>query len=241
MAILFDLDGTLLDHEHAAAAAIATWAAAMDAPAPPAGRTLASWWRELEDLWFERFERAETTHQGQRVGRTRDFLNRPDLSADEALRYYDGYLSAYRDNWLAYPDAADALRRALATGDSVGVLTNGAREMQAAKLATTGLDLPGVTLLPTVEWGLTKPDPRAYQRGLAELGVTREPEAATPAVMIGDNFANDVAAARAAGLAAVLVTRGHAPVPDGEPAITSLDQLQFSPGAARITDAPAQA
>lgn len=197
--VLFDLDGTLLNHDAAAAAAVHQWASECGLPENPSYPLL---WKKLETKWFSAYERGETTHLGQRAGRAREFLGRPSLSEAEALRLYDAYLSAYADNWIAFPDALPALQGALNSGRTVGILTNGARDMQAAKLEATGLNLPGVTLLPTVELGAPKPDPKAYDAALHIMG-----SSPSQTLMIGDNVPNDVLAARACGLSAIYLNR----------------------------------
>ncbi len=228
--VLFDIDGTLLNHDAAAAAAVHQWAVECGLPDSP---TYPALWKELETTWFSAYERGETTHLGQRAGRARDFLGRPSLSETEALALYDGYLSAYADNWVAFPDARPALEAALDSGRTVGILTNGARQMQGAKLKVTGLNLPGVTLLPTVELGAPKPDPKAYDAALHIMG-----SSPSQTLMIGDNFPNDVVAARACGLSAIYLNRNGdsadflttdtADVPADPATIRSLSELIWS-------------
>ena len=89
-------------------------------------------------------------------------------------------------------------------------------------LADTGLAplLDGVVT--SAEVGSAKPDGAIFARGLARAGV-----GAGEAVHVGDSVEHDVAGARAAGIAAVLVARDVDPpaVPDGVPAIPSLRPL----------------
>lgn len=210
-AILFDLDDTLVDHKGAMRAGLDEWCIELGLPTGQYER-----FAQLERTWFAAFERGEISHIEQRVGRCREFLGK-DLSEAEALSAYDGYLAGYRRNWRAFSDAKPALQRALDAGWRVGVLTNGARDMQWAKLHTTGLDLDGIVLIPTVEIGAPKPQPAAYSAGCAALD-------ATPAqtLMVGDSPTNDVDGARAAGLTALLLDR------TGRGDIASLDELDFS-------------
>lgn len=237
-AILFDLDGTLLDHDAAAAAACVAWARENDLDGTD--EQVISRWSVLERRWFAAYERGETDHLGQRVERARGFLGRPGLTRDEALGLYARYLELYQENWTAFPDAHSCLVRALNSGRPVGVLTNGRSEMQAAKLEATGLALPGLVLLATVDAGVPKPDPRAFTGALERLG-------AEEGVMIGDNPVTDVRAAVDAGLSAVLLDRscagagrdrarrtgraaetGHDDLPAEAFVIGGLDELNFT-------------
>ena len=140
-ALLFDLDDTLLDHTGAARDAVDQWCRELGLPEGQHARFAA-----IERTWFSAYERGEVTHQGQRAARCREFLGR-EMSDAEALATYDGYLSAYREQWRAFADALPTLTWALESGFQVGVLTNGEREMQQAKLEATGLALADVLLL----------------------------------------------------------------------------------------------
>lgn len=211
MAVLYDLDGTLVDHEHAARAGVDAWCRSLGMPEGQWDR-----WSEIEGRWFTRFENGEVSHLGQRIGRCREFLGRPELDETEALDLYEFYLAVYRENWRAFPDAGPSLDTALAAGLKVGILTNGARVMQQAKMESTGLWRAGMIMCATVEIGAPKPQPEAYLGALQQLGATPE-----ETVMIGDSWANDVEGARKVGMTAIHLARTG--VPAGS--ISSLDEI----------------
>lgn len=213
--ILFDLDGTLVDHASAARAGAISFGRAHGVPG--SDDHLAARWKEIEDRWFAAFERGELTHIGQRVERAREFLGE-DLAEEEALGLYDEYLAAYRGAWRAFADAPGVLDRALAAGRRVGVFTNGSPEMQGAKLERTGLRRDAVRLLATTELGAPKPQPESYRLALAAMGVAR----AGDCLMVGDNRRNDVEKPREAGMCAVYLDRTG-----GEGDIASLAELEF--------------
>jgi putative hydrolase of the HAD superfamily len=68
-----------------------------------------------------------------------------------------------------------------------------------------------------------KPDPAIFARALALAGEPVTPDAA---VHVGDSAEHDVAGARAAGIAPVLVIRDGAPAPPGVPVIGDLTALK---------------
>ncbi|ANE05074.1 HAD family hydrolase [Corynebacterium crudilactis] len=208
-AILFDLDGTLVDHTSAAHAALKAWSPTLGIE-PDFER-----WIELDKWGFARFERGETTHLGQRRDRIRAYLK--DLALDDATcdGIYTGYLTAYEENWTAYPDALGVLQRAVATGDPVGILTNGAAPMQQDKLDRTGLNLPELVMLAASTLDSAKPRPEMYARALAHVG-------AASATIIGDDWVNDVQAPRELGWTAFYIDRSGA---DPRADISSLDEL----------------
>ncbi|MCK7678513.1 HAD family hydrolase [Corynebacterium meridianum] len=212
-AIIFDLDGTLIDHTGAARTAARTWARELGFRGDHTDR-----WFEIERRWFDAYERGAVSHLEQRRGRTREFTGEHTLTDPECDELFGRFLSLYREAWTAFPDAEPALRRALGTGVRVGVLTNSVAEVQAEKLRRTGLDFPGVRLLASGDLGVAKPRPECYRKALELLGV-----APGEAVMIGDSFANDVAGPRRAGMAAVWLNRDGLPAVDGENGLSSLD------------------
>lgn len=222
--VLFDLDGTLVDHDAAARAGAVHLAAELGLPSPQE-----QWrrWAEIERRWFLEFERGNVTHIGQRIKRCREFLGDDQLNDAAALQIYDVYVEAYRAAWRTYPDAGDALRRAAASGREVGIFTNGATEMQARKLSATGLHFDGLRLLAATDLGAAKPDPRAYAAAEARLGAAGPGSVA----LIGDDWHNDVAGARAAGWRAVYLVRegveAHPVMPRAETPVASLDQIVF--------------
>ncbi|GAB3706347.1 HAD family hydrolase [Corynebacterium nasicanis] len=212
-AVFYDLDGTLVDHDHAARLGVNAWSAALGIEGDQWDR-----WAVLEKKWFSAFERGEVSHLGQRVERCREFIGRPELADAAALDMYEDYLAVYRANWRAFPDALPSLHAALERGLRVGILTNGAEVMQRAKLERTGLWLEGMVMCATVELGAPKPQPESYRAALDTLGVR-----ADRSVMIGDSWANDVEGARRAGMHAVYLDRTGR---DGA-SVSSLDELRW--------------
>ena len=214
--VLYDLDGTLVDHEHAARAGVESWSRRLGLPAGQWER-----WLHIERRWFTAFENGEVSHLGQRVERCREFIGRPGLEDEEALAMYEDYLAVYRSNWLAFPDALPSLQAALGRGLTVGILTNGAEDMQRAKLERTGLWLDGMIMCATVELGAPKPQPGSYRAALEKVGAAPE-----QTVMIGDSWENDVAGARRAGLHAVYLDRNGAGA--GRASISSLAEIDWT-------------
>ncbi|MBI9001173.1 HAD family hydrolase [Corynebacterium sp. CCM 9185] len=211
-AIIFDLDGTLIDHTGAARVAARTWARELGFHGDHTSR-----WFEIERRWFAAYERGTVSHLEQRRGRTREFTGEHTLTDSACDELFGRFLSLYREAWTAFPDAEPALRRALGSGARVAILTNSVAEVQSAKLQRTGLDLPGVRLLASGDLGVAKPRPECYRKALELLDVTPG-----ETVMIGDSFANDVAGPRRVGMTAVWLNRDGLAAIDGENGLSSL-------------------
>jgi putative hydrolase of the HAD superfamily len=197
-AIIFDLDDTLFDHTTSATNAIHSWV-------PELGGTssdeLVAQWFVIEKHRFDAWLNGDTTHQGQRRERLRDFLpliDHPVPDADAELdEIFAGFLTHYRNNWIAFADARPALDVARSNGWRIGVLTNGSSVQQNAKLETIGLAALVDVVRTSEILGVSKPDPAAYLKTCQALGA--EP---ADTMMIGDNLELDVLAARQAGLTA---------------------------------------
>jgi len=197
-AVIFDLDDTLFDHTTSATTAIRTWVPTLGAAFSD---DLITRWFEIERVQYDRWLTGQTSYQGQRRGRLREFL--PMLSVpvpradDELDELFTGYLDSCRASWSAFDDARPALKVARSNGWRIGVLTNGSTVQQNNKLAAIGLAELVDVVCTTETLGCSKPMPEAYLLTCEALGV--EP---ADALMIGDNLELDVLGARAAGLTA---------------------------------------
>ncbi len=118
-----------------------------------------------------------------------------------------------------YPEVPGTLAALRASGQRLVVVSNWDISLHDV-LEQTGLRklLDGVVT--SAEVGVSKPDPAIFAHGLELAGVT-----AQEALHVGDELELDVAGARAAGVAAVLVVRDGAPAPPGVTAIASLAGL----------------
>jgi putative hydrolase of the HAD superfamily len=127
----------------------------------------------------------------------------------DALRFY------------AYPDSAPALAALRDAGVRTVVVSNWDASLHE-RLEETGLAGLVDGALASAEIGAAKPERAIFAAALELAGVPPE-----EAWHVGDTVEADVAGARAAGLAAVLIARGGAPAepPAGVPVITSLAEL----------------
>ena len=201
-AVLFDLDGTLVDARGA-------WDAALD-EALALGRAR---YPALESLGDGRSVQRqvlrpllEQAHREAGSGEwSREFvawafdqllarhaLADPELA--EAMRSH--YEEAWPRHLRLYPEVP-ALLEQLAGCYRLGLVSNGLEEEQSLKIAPLGLDRYLETVAISGALGLRKPDPGIFEYALAGLGIT-----AAEAVHVGDDFSADIAGARAAGLAA---------------------------------------
>jgi putative hydrolase of the HAD superfamily len=120
-----------------------------------------------------------------------------------------------------YPEVTETLRALRAAGLRLVVVSNWDVSLHEA-LAQTGLIQLLDGAISSAEVGVAKPARAIFERALVLAGGI-SPAAA---VQVGDDVAADVAGARAAGIAPVLVVRNGAARPDG---VTTLGDLQALP------------
>ena len=127
-----------------------------------------------------------------------------EVGRDEVTR-------AIAPHWANPPDALHddvrpCLEALVAAGYRLGVIANQPSEIRRA-MVRDGLTAYFEFLGVSDDLGMEKPDPRIFAHALEEIGA--EPSAC---VMVGDRLDYDVRPAKAAGMRAVWVLRGEAPV-----------------------------
>lgn len=196
--VLLDLDGTLVDHESAAAAGLRSWLPTLgiEATDDALGR-----WSALQEPHLAAWRAGSISYAEQRRRRLRDFLG-ADLPNDELDAIFGTYLPHYEAAWQAYEDVAEALALIAAAGLVTAVLTNGTIVQQNRKLARTGLAGRVGPVFTVEDVNAAKPNADAFLRSCELWGL--EPG---EVLSIGDNYDLDVLGARAAGLRAAHLDR----------------------------------
>jgi len=208
--ILFDLDGTLFDHDTAEQAAARRLYETLTVPPMPLDAFLAEWTVALE-RHFARYLAGEVSFQGQRRDRIREMID-GSLSAGEADRIFTQYLAWYESSWSLYPDVLPCLDDI--ADYRLGLISNGQGDQQRRKLVKTGITDRFECILISEECGCAKPDPAIFARACSILG-----EGPADSVYIGDRYDLDAQAARAAGMRGVWLDRKKAATPDHTPPI----------------------
>lgn len=94
------------------------------------------------------------------------------------------------------PGAEEVLRKLRAAGVRIGLLTNGAPDLQREKIESSGLGMFFDAAVVSGEIGTGKPEPEIFHHLLEKLGV-----AADESLMVGNSLARDIVGAKRAGLA----------------------------------------
>jgi putative hydrolase of the HAD superfamily len=202
-AILFDLDDTLIrayaQPEEAWRRLLHYFSAhleAHDAPAVEAVRVAImeesrAFWSDQAAAAKWRLNIPEARRLAVRAGLQRVGRN------DNALadRIADAFTEMRRNEYRLYPDAhatVDALR---AAGVKLALVTNGASDMQRAKIERFDLAHRFHHIQIEGEFGQGKPEPAVYRHALERLGC-----AACDAWMVGDNYEWEVVAPQKLGM-----------------------------------------
>lgn len=117
----------------------------------------------------------------------------------------DFYLTRYPAHW-SLVDGAEEILEAAARLGTVGILSNGFRELARAKVARFGLDRWAKLVVVSEEVGFMKPDRRIFDEALRLAGGGERRK-----VYVGDSYEHDVLGAKSAGWLPILF------VPDGDP------------------------
>jgi putative hydrolase of the HAD superfamily len=223
-AVLFDIDGTLLDHDRAMERGLAAAVVRVrpDLPDQRLAELLAEWLR-LEHLHYGEYLAGEASLAEQRRRRARGLLAVLGVSEPEARElddWFAAYLEDYRAAWSLFDDVEPAL--AALGGRAAGAITNADLDIQRAKLERFGLERQLRLLVASSEDGVTKPDPGIFTRAAQALG--RPPERIA---YVGDRLDVDARGAAAAGMLGVWLDRsGDGGDPGDVAVIGSMTELE---------------
>ena len=255
--VLFDLDDTLIaDTAAVAAAFVATCEVSREYGVDPA-RLEAAVRRQAQALWrgsstfgyaraigissweglCAEFTGDDPSLRALRAGRLRTAPRRGLAHSPKGIRnptLADELAATFarerRSGTVVFPDAAPTLRL-LSESYRLALVTNGAPDLQRAKLRASALGIYFEVVVVSGEVGIGKPDPHLFELVLESLG-TR----AADAVMVGDSLERDILGAHNAGIASVWVNRGRGEPEGGVTVEVQVASLTELPGLLQCQD-----
>ena len=206
-AVLWDVDGTLLDFLTAERNAIRTCFELFHLG--ECTDEMIRVYSAINLRWWEALERGEKTKPEILLGRFREFfaLYGRDVSAAEAFN--EEYQVRLGDTIVFCPGALETVRALRGRAVQYAV-TNGTKIAQQRKLARSGLDalLDGVFI--SEEVGAEKPDPRFFRAVFDALDGISPRET----LIVGDSLTSDIRGGVNAGIGTVWYNPGAKPRPD---------------------------
>jgi len=200
-AVLFDLDGTLIEHTRDIRDLCCETFEAFADRLPPITQAQfwETFWPKNRDMWYMM---VDGVLPGD-VARLYSFTNTlRALEADERLA--GPMLQDWEDRIIAatrlFDDALPVIRRLRSAGMRLGIVTNGYTAMQSRKVRHHGLTPHLDFVLVSEAVGAHKPD-----KAIFDLALARAEAAAQRALFVGDTPSADIEGARNAGLHAALV------------------------------------
>jgi putative hydrolase of the HAD superfamily len=205
-AVLFDLDGTLLDDD-------AAWRAGMKTmlvrcPQVERSRAFEAWIGAMEES-FDRYLGGELTFEESRIARIRSWSDSLSIVVEpgDEPAWFDDYLAGYEAAWAAFDDVEFALAKL--EGFRLGVITNGEGTQQRAKITALGLDSAFEVVICSGDVGYAKPDQRIFEVAAGRLGLPPD-----RCLFVGDRRDSDARGALAAGMSALWLNRQALVAPD---------------------------
>jgi putative hydrolase of the HAD superfamily len=222
-ALVFDLDGTLLDQEGAERSALEKLfneEVKLD-PMPPFSAFVREWRRVAED-YLENYLNGRMSFEEQRERRLVDLYSHfgKEIPRPEASRINDVYVTIYRTQWRAFEDALPLLKT-LSAKMPLGIITNGDGLMQRAKIEATGIQGYFKSIVISGEAGCRKPEKVIFDKSAMALGL-----AGRDLAYVGDRLQTDAHGARDAGWQGIWINRKGMPGEAGDGGIKIIKSLE---------------
>ncbi len=216
-AIIFDLDDTIISYDSVTER---VWENVCRRYAPGAdgltaesllnaiGRAREWYWADPERSHLGRLNLVKARREIVNLAFSYLHIHSPEL----ANRIADAFSIEREQAVYIIPEAIDTLTRLKNKGMRLALITNGASEMQRAKLQRFGLEPFFDSILVEGEFGCGKPDSSCFTHTLQKLDID-----AADAWMVGDDLGRDIAPCRSLGISTVWVDwKGEGLPPSGK-------------------------
>jgi len=209
MIVLFDIDGTLVDHKSAEKAGAIQYYHKQKNVFKISESEFIKLWCDLADKYFNRYLNKELSFKEQRMSRIKELFRTVEieLSNQDAESEFSTYLGFYRNNWKAFDDVIPCLNQLRDV--QLGIISNGDYEQQIDKLKTVGLIDYFTTVVTSGEVGYSKPDKKIFLEACER--VSKSP---SDCYYVGDDFGIDILGSNAAGMNGIWINRKHESIYD---------------------------
>jgi len=220
-AMLFDIDGTLIDHKKAQKLALRDFFTDHCVDLNTDCETFISLWSKAGEHYFGKYMSGEVSFHDIRALRCQSVFSSCDVSLtwDDAQRLFHTYLSYYERHWALFDDVLPCLEKL--EDMPMGVISNGDSSEQRKKLKATGLSDMFEAVVISEDIGTPKPSKDIFVYAVDALGTSPQ-----ETYYVGDDLYADVYGSANAGMKPVYLRRYGEPCPkDVMTSITSLHEL----------------
>ncbi|CAM4015400.1 HAD family hydrolase [Bacillus manliponensis] len=187
-AVIFDLDGTLLDRDHSLKRFICD--------------QYERHYNQLRHIekeeYIERFLELDYRGYVWKDKVYKQLCEEYDITCLTSEQLLEDYIQNFQHHCTSFPNMKQVLQELKSKGILLGMITNGFTEFQRLNIRALQIEQYMDVILVSEEEGLKKPEPEIFMRALRRLGVT-----AKESIYVGDHPENDVIGARNVGMHAV--------------------------------------
>ncbi len=204
-AVLWDIDGTLLDFLKAEKYGIRTCFSKFNLG--ECTDEMLARYSEINRKWWQRLERGECTKPEVLEGRFLEFFQAEGIPTDCVPQFNKAYQFHLGDHAF-FCDGGEETVKALKKSVKQYAVTNGTALAQDRKLQKSGLDrlLDGIFISERV--GYEKPDTRFFDAVFAALPFKKE-----ECIIVGDSLTGDIRGGMNAGIRTVFYNPENIPLP----------------------------
>lgn len=187
-AVLFDLDGTLLDRDRSIVDFIDKQYDRMN-----------KWVGHIpKNVYISRFIELDSRGYVWKDKVYQQFVDEFQITGVNWEYLLQDYKTEFKNHCVPFPNLHKMLGELRSNKLVLGIITNGYGQFQMDNIKALGIEKYFETILVS-EWeGIKKPDPEIFKRGLNQLNVTPD-----QSVFVGDHPENDVIASKNAGMKSI--------------------------------------
>jgi putative hydrolase of the HAD superfamily len=109
------------------------------------------------------------------------------------------YVREFKNYCMPFPNLIGVLEELRRRGFKLGIITNGREQFQIDNIKALGIEMYFDTIVVSEREGIKKPNPVIFKRALEKLKVSPK-----HSIFVGDHLENDVRAAQSVGMKAIL-------------------------------------